>query len=96
MDPRTSKRIFELAREQQEELGSDEEDEDEDEAFTTARSTRTFGDEEEEDDDDEEGIGKYGDEDVEVEELVSPLSPLSASHHRLRTITNDLAGGRRG
>ena len=70
LDPKTSRKIFELARDQQEELEEDEEDEDEEEqskpSFTTARTQE--GDEVEEDDLGEEE--EY--EEEEVEEIVRP------------------------
>lgn len=70
LDPKTSRKIFELARDQQDEL-EEVEDDDEEEAQENAKFTlpRTQKAEDEDDDDLEE----YGDEEYEeVEEIVRP------------------------
>lgn len=68
LDPKTSRRIFELARDQQEELGlvdADEEDNTDTEAAVSAfQRPRMDVDDEEEEDDKDEDIQEY-DEDVE-------------------------------
>lgn len=79
MDPKTSRRIFELARDQQQELEvPDEEDEEFDNqtAFTIPRSQNA-----DEDDDDLEGY-EGSDVEEEVEEIVSsPLPYIECTHH---------------
>lgn len=72
LDPKTSKKIFELARDQQEELEESESDQEDDldtNDKNAIRSTQII-----DDDDDDEGMGDFGDEDVDVDaelELVS-------------------------
>lgn len=74
LDPKTSKRIFELARVQQEELEGSEDDEDNDfnneTAFTIPRNQ---GDDEDEDEEDD--IANYSDNDLEEIEEIVRLSP---------------------
>ncbi|KAH9950103.1 cell adhesion protein byn-1 [Amylocystis lapponica] len=65
LDPKTSRRIFELAKDQQEELGSegeadDDEDEDGKHSFTLPRTQDL-------EDEDEDDIGHFGDGDVDVD-----------------------------
>lgn len=68
LDPKTSRKIFELARDQQEELNEDEEDEDKEEDsranFSIPRGHT--GEDDEEDDD----LGDYDEDEEEIEEIV--------------------------
>lgn len=72
LDPKTSRKIFELARDQQEEFSaSDEEKEAEEQSkpsFTVPRSQNIQ-------DEDEDDLGDYdeNDDEEEVEEIVRPL-----------------------
>ena len=72
LDPKTSRRIFELARDQQHELQEeDEEDPDEaDDQLLQPRTRDTFGDDDESDND--SGI----DVDQDEEEIFVRLSPI--------------------
>jgi len=79
LDPKTSRRIFELARDQQEELGAwedeDEADEDGDKpAFSVPRIQKS-------DDEDDDDLERFGDDDFEedVEEIVSGMLDESSS-----------------
>ena len=77
LDPKTSRKIFELAKDQQEEVGTWEEDEDEDEdeagrpSFTVPRA------QENEDEDEDDDLDRYDQDDYEeeVEEIVSSAGP---------------------
>lgn len=75
MDPKTSRRIFELARDQQDELGEkdlDDEDEDDDQHdLSIPRATLPA------DDDDLDDLDQYEDkDDEEIEEIVSKIFNL--------------------
>lgn len=76
LDPKTSKRIFELARDQREELGLDDEEEedsvDEPSAFQRPRMDKM--DEDDEDDDDDNDME---DLDEEVEEIFVSMTANS-------------------
>lgn len=80
MDPKTSRRIFELARDQQNELEEPEDDEDEEfenqTAFTLPRSQNL--------DEDDDDLADFNGSDVEeeVEEIVSILSPCAQPAHK--------------
>ncbi len=73
LDPKTSKRIFELARDQQQELGLHDEDEEDEpdasSAFQRPRMDRIHDDDEESDEDDMEDL------DEEVEEIFVCANP---------------------
>ena len=77
LDPKTSRKIFELAKDQQEELDDfedeeEEEDEGDNKNFIVPR-TQTA------DDDDEDDLGDSDDEEYEVEEIVSKSFPCAVS-----------------
>lgn len=93
LDPKTSKKIFELARDQQEEVGTWEDDEEEEEeterpSFTVPR-TQVFDDDEEDDD-----LERYDQDDYEeeVEEIVSVrlLWLQSTAHNQQEVDEGDL------
>jgi essential nuclear protein 1 len=72
LDPKTSKKIFELAQDQQEELEESDSDEEDDLHTSDKNAIRTT--QIIDDDDDDEGMRDFGDEDVDVDaelELVS-------------------------
>ena len=80
LDPKTSRKIFELARGQQEELEDGDEDEDEDETQESAKFTLPRTQNIDEDDDD---LEEYGDEEYEeVEEIVRTLPFMLVSLDR--------------
>lgn len=71
MDPKTSRRIFELARDQQDELGEkdlDDEDEDDQQDLSVPRAMMPA------DDDDLDDLDEYDDKHIEeIEEIVSKI-----------------------
>lgn len=81
LDPKTSRKIFELARDQQDELEEvedDEEDEAQENAKFTLPRTQKVQDEDEDDD-----LEEYDDEEYEeVEEIVRPPSTIRVSLDR--------------
>lgn len=73
LDPKTSRKIFELAKDQQEEVGVWEDDEDEDEEEAGRPSFTVPRIQEVDDEDDEDDLDRYDQDDYEeeVEEIVS-------------------------
>lgn len=89
LDPKTSRKIFELARDQQEELEEDEEDEEPEEqrkpSFTLARTQQNEGDDEDDLAEDEE-YEEEEVEEIEVDEVdlrtLDALLPANAGERR--------------
>ena len=90
LDPKTSKRIFELAKDQQDEL----EEADEDEVLSDSSFSRARDLEEIDDDEAAEEYTGFLDVDQEEHELVRLLSLFDVRSHRCDC--NSYAGHRRG
>ncbi|KAF8900011.1 Bystin-domain-containing protein [Mucidula mucida] len=90
LDPKTSKRIFELARDQQQELGLHDEDEadepDASSAFQRPRMDRVHDDDEESDEDDMEDLDEEVEEIFEIDEgdmeALDSLLPANSSQRQ--------------
>ncbi|KDQ64987.1 hypothetical protein JAAARDRAFT_167803 [Jaapia argillacea MUCL 33604] len=92
LDSKTSKRIFELARDQQEELEEridEEDDEDEDESLPKPRSQASFN--EDDDDDDDMGDGA----DIDADDAAEEFQIESGDLQTLDTLLPPNAGERR-
>ena len=81
LDPKTSKRIFELARDQQQELGLDDDSEDEMPSDEPSAFQQPRMDVVNEDDEDDDEDLEDNDEEIEEEFVRYPHNPIISQSH---------------